>query len=61
MPKFSKISKEEFERLIKEGKIQPMSDEEEQQDIPDGISPAFNIWYALEDGTDVDSSKFFKD
>ena len=55
MPKFSKISKEEFERLIKEGKIQPMSNEEDQQDIPDGISPAFNVWYALEDGTDADS------
>ena len=55
MTKFSKISKEEFERLIKEAKIHPMSDEEDQKDIPDGISPAFNVWYALEDGTDADS------
>ena len=55
MPKFSKISKEEFERLIKEAKIQPMSDEEDQQDILDGISPAFNVWHALEDGTNADS------
>lgn len=55
MPKFSKISKEEFERLIKEAKIQPMSDEEDQQNIFEGISPAFNVWYASEDGTDADS------
>ena len=56
MPKFSKISKEEFEKLIQERKIKPLDRGEEK--IPLTVVPIpsrFHVWSNLEDKIDADS------